>query len=317
MPGGHAARSAARAFRAVQEGRPSHSRGRPAKSQDAPRSRRSSRCKGGVPPRKGACVEIYANSNSKLARTAAQTGHRAIRVALHTTVRRSCGTARQRGRVLTWATDLLQERERQRCLQSLLELRRELRATTPRPPLLVHTSPDCSAFSCLATTNRRWMTPRKVAEKTKRARLHLEFCRRIHALFSNEPCTVCTHEQPQRARIPEVRQGERVRSRATWPWAIAPPKDYKGPRGGRRVLRNYSRTVVHGCAAGLRDPDGAFLFKPWIFETSGSDVLAKALAALRCPGDHEHGVVQGRWSKRSAAYPPMLVAILLAVLGTQ
>ena len=30
MPGGHAARSAARAFRAVQEGRPSHSRDRPA-----------------------------------------------------------------------------------------------------------------------------------------------------------------------------------------------------------------------------------------------------------------------------------------------
>ena len=58
------------------------------------------------------------------------------------------------------------------------------------------------------------------------------------------------------------------------------------------------------------------MFKPWIFETSGSDDLAKALAALRCPGDHEHGVVQGRWSKGSAAYPPLLVAILLAALRT-
>ena len=58
------------------------------------------------------------------------------------------------------------------------------------------------------------------------------------------------------------------------------------------------------------------MFKPWIFESSGSETLAKALAALRCPGDHEHGVVQGRWSKRSAAYPPLLVATLLGALRT-
>ena len=58
------------------------------------------------------------------------------------------------------------------------------------------------------------------------------------------------------------------------------------------------------------------MFKPWIFETSGSETLAKALAALRCPGNHEHGAVQGRWSKVSAAYPPLLVAILLEAIRT-
>ena len=165
MPGGHAARDAARAFRAAQEGRASHSRGRPAQSRGRPRARQASILSCGVRPQTGYCVEIYANSNSQLARTAALMGHRAIRVAFHTTVGRRCGSAKQRGRVETWATDLLQALEWQRLFTRLVELRRELRATTPRPPLLVHTSPDCSAFSCLLDTNRGRLAPSKVAEK--------------------------------------------------------------------------------------------------------------------------------------------------------
>lgn len=258
--------------------------------------------------RRTQCVvaEMYANSNSTVIRMASRRGHKCFRVALHKLKNKdyTLGRSRKVNRVTTVFTDLNKLAERKRVLQLFRNLRRECRRCDfrRRPRLLLLTSPDCAAFSQLASSNKTRMCPKKIQLKQWRARRHLGYCRRIHAMFRNEPLTLRIHEQPQGARVPSLKPGGRV-----WPWAIAAP-------GDTTSSSTYARTRVHGCATGLRTPAGDPLKKPWIFETTGSAALPKVLRTMTCPGNHKHALVQGRWSTMSASYTPPIASTFIAAL---
>ena len=269
-----------------------------------------------VPQRKHCVVvEVYANTNSILCKMATRRKHTAFRVSYYKGNSKrfyngKCGWVRtwgQRGKSIlpsprqgrqwrshTLGTDLLMLQERKRLLAMLLRIRQRLRRYVRRPPMLLLTSPDCAAYSSLTPTNKAKMRPGRLALKRKHARIHLRFCRRVHAMFAAEPRTLRIHEAPQKARIPATKS-----TQATWPWAIS-----------KRAMprTNYTRSVVHGCAVGLRTSKGELLKKPWVFENSGSEALPKMLRAMQCRGDHTHAKVAGQWSKCSAAYPPLLTA---------
>ena len=72
-------------------------------------------------------------------------------------------------------------------------------------------------------------------------------------------------------------------------------------RAGVQVFK----CIVHGCAYGLRsDTSGRFLEKSWTILTTDEDMYHRL--ARRCPKNHQHEVIQGRQTARSAFYPPAM-----------
>ena len=115
----------------------------------------------------------------------------------------------------TLGTDFLMLQERKRLLAMLLIIRQRLRRHVRRPPMLLLTSPECAAYSILMNSNQAKMRSGVLALKRKHARIHLRFCRRVHAMFAAEPRTLRTHEASWKARIPATQS-----TRSVWPWAI-------------------------------------------------------------------------------------------------
>ena len=76
------------------------------------------------------------------------------------------------------------------------------------------------------------------------------------------------------------------------------------------------RVDVPACSVGLRDRESRKLFgKEWGFLTNGPGIVAM-LGRLRCTGDHEHQVVEGRSggqlrSIQTQIYPPKLINMIL------
>eukprot|EP00959_Pyramimonas_sp_CCMP1952_P069141 1443238-Pyramimonas_sp.AAC.1 len=57
----------------------------------------------------------------------------------------------------------------------------------------------------------------------------------------------------------------------------------------------FVKTVLHGCAHGLKDSKGNFMKKPWTIASTSPDVTEGL--GRRCDGTHEHVEARGRECK--------------------
>ena len=77
----------------------------------------------------------------------------------------------------------------------------------------------------------------------------------------------------------------------------------------KRLGQELRSVTINGCAYGMKNADRTrYLKKSWRILTN--DVKFGARVGRTCPGNHQHAVVQGRETRRSAFYPrPMCKAI--------
>ena len=66
--------------------------------------------------------------------------------------------------------------------------------------------------------------------------------------------------------------------------------------------QSWLRCRIDGCCYGLQDSHGDFLRKKWIVRTT-DEKFNRAFGAKLCPGNHRHGLIEGRETAKTSYYP--------------